>query len=82
VVNTTSKNLDLSNGKVSSTLLKAGGSEIQNECKQSYPSGIMNLLVAVTGGYKIACKKVFHIALDRYEVEKTCLKRSMNDVHG
>ncbi|XP_060603250.1 uncharacterized protein LOC132756248 isoform X2 [Ruditapes philippinarum] len=68
IVNTTSRDLDLTNGKVSSTLLKAAGQGIQRECWDRYPRGISisKHEVAVTGGHKLHCEKVFHIALDRY----------------
>lgn len=67
IVNTTSRDLNLSNGKVSETLLKAAGSHIQRECCERYPNGITRLEIAITGGYKLCCEKVFHIALDRYQ---------------
>ncbi|XP_053406803.1 uncharacterized protein LOC123546492 isoform X2 [Mercenaria mercenaria] len=67
LVNTTAPNLDLSYGKVSSALLNAVGSKLQQECKDKYPKGITPDTIAVTGGYKLMCKKVFYITLPRYD---------------
>ncbi|XP_053390228.1 uncharacterized protein LOC128553135 isoform X2 [Mercenaria mercenaria] len=63
IVNTTARNLDLSYGSVSLALLKEAGQELQNECRKYHPNGIKCDEIAVTDGYKLNCKKVFHISL-------------------
>ncbi|KAL4232423.1 E3 ubiquitin-protein ligase dtx3l [Mactra antiquata] len=78
LVNTTSKDLDLSYGRVSKSLLRAAGPEIQAECDKKYPYGIETNEIAVTGGYKLNCEKVFHVTLDKYMQlgvkEKDCIQ--------
>ncbi|XP_053406389.1 uncharacterized protein LOC128559209 [Mercenaria mercenaria] len=67
LVNTTAPNLDLSYGKVSLALLNAAGRKLQQECRDQHPKGITPDMIAVTGGYKLMCKQVFHITLPRYD---------------
>lgn len=63
IVNSTSNGLDLKNGAVSSSILKVGGSSLQDECKTRYPSGIKTEDIAFTNGCGLDCKEVFHLAL-------------------
>ena len=60
IVNTTAKNLDLQNGAVSKSILSNAGQQIQDELKRSFPKGIQNGEIAVTNGYRLLCKHVFH----------------------
>ncbi|KAJ8316973.1 hypothetical protein KUTeg_004877 [Tegillarca granosa] len=63
IVNSTSRNLQLNNGAVSSSLLKAGGPGLQQECSNNYPNGIQPGDVAVTSGGRLNCQSVFHGSL-------------------
>ena len=61
-VNTASNDLNLSNGAVANSLLKAGGQALQDECT-SYVMQNGKLSpgdVVVTGPGKLSCKKVVH----------------------
>ena len=61
-VNTASNDLNLNNGAVAKSLLKAGGQVLQDECT-SYVTQNGNLSagdVVVTGPGKLSCKKVVH----------------------
>ena len=67
IVNTTSKDLNLSNGAVSGSILKEAGAQIQTECSNNYPSGVNHGDVAVTQGYNLNCKFVCHGALPGWD---------------
>ena len=61
-VNTASNDLNLNNGAVAKSLLKAGGQALQDECT-SYVSQNGNMSaggVVVTGPGKLPCKRVVH----------------------
>ena len=75
-MNSTSKDLKLDKGIVSKALLRAAGNEIQKECDDNYGGGIKVGDVAVTKGYGLKCKKVYHIAVDTYERGQGHLKVS------
>lgn len=64
LVNSTSNNLDLNTGLISKSILKAAGPEIQEECNKykSFKEGE----IAVTQGYALDCKYVFHGAIPGY----------------
>ena len=47
---------------------------MQKECSANYPKGIGVGDIAVTRGYKLSCKKVYHVAVDSYERDRGCLK--------
>ncbi|CAI9714784.1 protein mono-ADP-ribosyltransferase PARP14-like [Octopus vulgaris] len=67
IVNSTNKNLELNNGSISKFILFAAGPEIQNECNQRYPQGISTSKIAVTKGYNLNCKNVFHLVLPPWD---------------
>ncbi|CAI9714770.1 protein mono-ADP-ribosyltransferase PARP14-like [Octopus vulgaris] len=67
IVNSTNKNLELNNGSISKFILNAAGPEIQNECNQRYPQGISTSKIAVTKGYNLNCKNVFHLVLPPWD---------------
>nr|KAG5706732.1 hypothetical protein BaRGS_007235 [Batillaria attramentaria] len=90
IVNTTSTDLDLAKGAVSSSILKAGGSSLQEECQHKYPVGIKPGEIAHTKGHGLACKEVYHIALEAWSsgAEKTlsavileCLERASRNCY-
>ncbi|XP_062603406.1 uncharacterized protein LOC134265167 isoform X2 [Saccostrea cucullata] len=66
LVNSTSYNLVLDSGFISKSILKAAGPEIQAECKQKYKGGIHIGKLAITKGYGLQCKHVFHGCLPKY----------------
>ncbi|KAK3095440.1 hypothetical protein FSP39_014712 [Pinctada imbricata] len=71
IVNTASKDLNLSQGFVSNSLLKAGGETLQEECTKNYPNGIEFGDVAVTSGGKLKCKNVLHGALPAWSQDQS-----------
>lgn len=66
IVNTTSKDLNLEQGIVSASLLKAGGSSLQQECRSKYPQGINFGDFAVTTGGNMKCQIVLHGCLQQW----------------
>lgn len=66
IVNSTSNGLDLKNGAVSSSILRAAGPGLQDECKQKYPKGIETTEIAFTTSHNLNCKGVLHLALCNY----------------
>ncbi|KAL5021578.1 hypothetical protein ScPMuIL_000733 [Solemya velum] len=79
LVNTINPDLKLHLGVVSNSLLIAAGMELQKECTQRYPKGIKLGDIAVTAGYKLKCKHVFHGALDGWNsYQKRTLLKTMN----
>ncbi|XP_033757735.1 protein mono-ADP-ribosyltransferase PARP14-like isoform X1 [Pecten maximus] len=72
IVNTCSKDLKLSNGAVSSSLLAAAGPQIQAECDQNY-QGIAFGEIAITAGYNLKCQLVCHGSLPRWDGGATSL---------
>lgn len=63
IVNTTSRKLNLEQGIVSASLLKAGGPSLQQECTANYPQGINFGEVATTTGGQMNCQIVCHVCL-------------------
>ena len=51
-------------------LLDVGGAEIQQELKETYPNGIKMGDIAVSGGGKLMCKKLFHCCLPEEKDEE------------
>lgn len=70
IVNSTNPNLDLSQGRSSSSLLSAAGRGIQRECQQKYPNGVRPGQIAVTTGGNLACAAIYHGVLTRYSSKK------------
>ena len=68
-VNTTSASLDLSNGAVAQSLLKAGGPALQDECtKYNRANGDVAVWnIATTGGAGLKCKHVIHTVGSQYD---------------
>ncbi|KAL5021121.1 hypothetical protein ScPMuIL_000276, partial [Solemya velum] len=90
IVNTTSKDLNLSSGAVSKSLLTVAGPQLQQECQQNYPSGIAPGQVAETSGYNLNCQKVLHGSLPGWDsggssvqalvdFMKSCLKTTVDN---
>ncbi|CAI9714773.1 Hypothetical predicted protein [Octopus vulgaris] len=67
IVNSSNEELQLDKGSISKLILNTAGPEIQNECYQKYPQGISTSKIAVTKGYNLKCKNVFHLALPPWD---------------
>ncbi|XP_062573462.1 protein mono-ADP-ribosyltransferase PARP14-like [Saccostrea cucullata] len=61
-----SNDLRLQNGGLAEAMMKAAGKEIQDECEDKYPNGIQDGEVAVTEGYRLPCRWVFHTTLPKW----------------
>nr|KAG5703385.1 hypothetical protein BaRGS_023432 [Batillaria attramentaria] len=66
IVNSTSNDLDLTVGGVSSALLRAAGSSLQDECVSKYPEGVQLGQLARTKGHALPCKEIFHFYLEAW----------------
>lgn len=91
IVNSTDKSLVLSSGgKISETVLKYGGEEIQEELNEKYPSGIEPGKVAVTNGHGLPFNYVYHCSLQGInnrvshheirEIVAECLQEAVNQL--
>lgn len=69
LVCSTSSKLSLNSGAAHS-LIKHGGQQLQNECKQKYPEGIQNGELAVIDGGKLKCERVYLTALPEWKDAK------------
>ncbi|XP_033116466.1 protein mono-ADP-ribosyltransferase PARP14-like [Anneissia japonica] len=69
IVNTTTPDLNLNTGGVSSALLKAAGSQLQQECYQckSTRGNIRLTHIVETGPAALNCQKVFHTSSRPYK---------------
>ncbi|XP_055874107.1 protein mono-ADP-ribosyltransferase PARP14-like [Biomphalaria glabrata] len=66
IVITVDKSLDLTKGKISHTILKEAGDEIQDELKQNYNDGLKANQFAKTSGGNLPCQHIFFACLSRY----------------
>ncbi|XP_062864237.1 protein mono-ADP-ribosyltransferase PARP14-like [Trichomycterus rosablanca] len=94
IVNTVSKDLDLSHGAVSSALLQAAGPQIQLEAYSNFMASGSSALtygaMLVTDGYDLNCQRVFHTVCPYWKggaesgdeilkrIIQNCLKRAEN----
>ncbi|OWF43861.1 uncharacterized protein LOC110459139 isoform X2 [Mizuhopecten yessoensis] len=76
IVNTAQKDLDLSHGAVSKALASRAGSQLQRECKKSYPKGLRFGQLAITGGHMLDCQHIFHGAFDLWPWNKRDQKQA------
>ncbi|KAL5012887.1 hypothetical protein ScPMuIL_011438 [Solemya velum] len=60
IVNSANKSMKLSSGGLSQSLIDIAGEELQEEANQKYKNGIVDGDVAVTGGYGLKCREVYH----------------------
>ncbi|XP_059146918.1 protein mono-ADP-ribosyltransferase PARP14-like [Physella acuta] len=82
IVTTIGGNLDLNNGMISKDVLRYGGSDIQQELRNNYPSGIKPGEFAESSGGNLKCKHIMYAYLQSYkgnnkqltEVVKTILE--------
>lgn len=61
-----SKDLKLSNGSLSKSLLEAAGDGLQEELDSSYPDGIDFGECAISKGYNLPCKSVYYGTLPKW----------------
>lgn len=66
-MNSTNQALALNHGQISKAFLQAAGRKLKEECSKSYPNGICFGEVAVTQGYKLECKHVYHVAMPKWQ---------------
>ncbi|KAL8581663.1 hypothetical protein ACOMHN_049219 [Nucella lapillus] len=86
IVNTISQEGKLNQGKVSNSILREAGPELQTEMETSYPKPLQYGQVAVTTGCKLQCRHVLHVCLSRWagptsvqmlqQVMTTCLSEA------
>lgn len=69
-MNSANPNLDLTQGRASSSLLAAAGPRIQRECQQNYPRGLRPGEIAVTSGGNLRCTAIYHGVLTRYSSQR------------
>ncbi|XP_052769167.1 E3 ubiquitin-protein ligase MYCBP2-like isoform X2 [Mya arenaria] len=72
LVNSANQTLQLKTGRISNSMLTVAGPKLQQECTRRYPNGIAFGEVAVTKGYGLKCKNVYHVAVpvwDAFYVE-------------
>lgn len=88
IVNTTSLHLDLDSGKVSRSILRKAGPGIQDQLRNYHPKGMTRGEVAVTRGFSLDCRFVYHGALDYWpsthepEVKKAHCLEVLQDLHA
>lgn len=68
-MNTTGKDLVLSHGAVSKSVLAAAGPQIQDECKKKMPAsgGLKYGDIVETQGYHLPVKRVYHGACSNWD---------------
>lgn len=70
-VNSTTSDLDLTNGQVSVALSKAAGPSLAQECSRKATIGRrLPGEITVTEGGNLKCKHVFHVVLKHYQALK------------
>ena len=67
IVVTTSPNLNLNSGSACKSVLREGGQQLQNECKEKYPNDIKFGEIAVINGCgTLECNKVYLTTLPNW----------------
>ena len=67
IVNTTSKDLNLNGGGVSSSILRAAGVSIQQEAHQVSPGGIPRGQLVITSGGNLTCSNIYHGSMPNWK---------------
>ncbi|KAL4231007.1 Appr-1'-p processing enzyme [Mactra antiquata] len=75
IVSTIKPGSDLTDGDLSKRILKRAGSSIQEEFKKNYSYGVRQGDIAVTKGYKLKCKQIYHGSLHRWDKDKTAITK-------
>ena len=79
IVNTTSKDLKLSNGGVSAKLVAKAGQSVQEECTKHAPSGLPLGQIVGTSPGLLACKAIYHGACADYNAKDSQKASSIAD---
>jgi len=66
LINPVNQSLRLDAGQVSSTLAKMAGQELQDECYENAPYGIIPGEIMWTSAYKLPFQKVYHCCIPGY----------------
>ncbi|XP_045202847.2 uncharacterized protein LOC123556308 [Mercenaria mercenaria] len=69
IVNSCNQALMLTHGGLTKSFARAAGPGLQTECSKTYPNGICFGDIAVTGGHRLNCKAVYHVALPPWDSE-------------
>ncbi|CAH1781382.1 unnamed protein product [Owenia fusiformis] len=81
IVNSTNTQLKLDRGAVSSSLLLAAGSELQDECRMKYPQGLKHGEIAVTNTKgRLHCKHLYHGICRDWNTDKSASKESVENI--
>lgn len=67
LVNTTGKDLILSHGAVSQSILNAAGQQIQDECKANMPPNFKYGDIVETRGHQLPVQRVYHGACSNWD---------------
>ncbi|XP_071089965.1 protein mono-ADP-ribosyltransferase PARP15-like [Haliotis cracherodii] len=85
LVNTTTKDLNLSSGPVTKAILSGAGQSIQQQCRDNCPDGIDFGEICETDGGSLTCKQIYHSSLPAWSDDaeqvlqsflETCLKEA------
>ncbi|GAB1599113.1 protein mono-ADP-ribosyltransferase PARP14-like, partial [Argonauta hians] len=71
IVNSTDCGLEHQYGPIAKSILKAAGPQLREECSNKYPEGISESRVAITKGYNLNCKNIFHVYLPNWKSDLT-----------
>jgi len=64
---TSGRDLDLSKGAISKSLLSVAGSSLQDQCKKDFPTGLRDGQIGQTKGYKLSCQEVYHAVVSKWD---------------
>lgn len=67
IVNTASKELNLTQGAVSNSIQQVAGPNLQTECKTKAPNGLKAGDMITTAGHNLQCKHVYHVVCDSWD---------------
>lgn len=69
LVNSCNQALMLAYGGLSKSFAKSAGPGLQAECSEKYPNGICFGDIAITNGYSLKCKNVYHAVMPAWDSE-------------
>ncbi|XP_046554250.1 protein mono-ADP-ribosyltransferase PARP15-like [Haliotis rubra] len=77
LVNTTTKDLNLSSGPVSKAILSRAGQDIQQQCQHNCPQGIGFGELCETDGGSLTCKQIYHTCLPNWGADAEQVLRNL-----